>query len=487
MKRQLLILFLCIIGCEIAAQENFIQLKESRNLYAVVQSNAFLDEEQPYIELIFVIDGKSIYYVRNNNGQYEAEVEVKAVVRQNDSIVTQLHYIIGSNLYPDSLLDDKKDFYDIQNIRVPQGNYTIAYELHDRNATGRVLRCTEHLAVQFAHDNISTSTIGLLSSISHDNKGLYHKYGMTFSPIFNQFVDENQSILPFYLEIYHSDKKVGERKSITVRSYIENITDTTVQNPLPTISRSYTTAPVVIYVEQIDITHLPSGNYNVVVDILCEDSLLLTQKAFFFRSNPLINKDIKNTFASKITDSLELFHNVYSLFPIATSMEQSFIDRKIKRMTVNELQQYLYAFWVQRNPYFPEKAWLAYKTRVDYVQSQYGSKIVRGYKTDRGRIYLKYGAPSSIKDHPFEPNTHPYQIWEYYTIDDERNVKFVFWSPASVTNEYELLHSTKRGEYHDQMWQRRLTQKMDPQEDFDDTKAKDVWGGHIDDEWRIEY
>jgi GWxTD domain-containing protein len=454
----------------------------------VVQSNAFLDEGQPYIELVFFVDGKSVYYVLNRDGKYEAEVEVKATIRMKDSTIARLHYIIGSNLYADTLLDNKKDFYDIQNIRVPQGDYTIYYELRDKHGSGRIATSMERFSVQFPDDRISTSNIGLLSSISQDDKGLYHKYGIALTPIFQQYVGEYQSQLPFYVEIYNSHKIVGEGKHFTVRSYLENVTDTTAKEPPITVSQEYATAPVVLYIQQFNIANLPSGNYNVVVDILNEDSLLLTHKAFFFRSNPTMSfREIKNTFASKITDSVELFHNVFSLFPIATPIEQDFIERRIKKMTVNELQQYLYAFWVQRNPYFPEKAWMAYKARVDYAQSQYGSRIVRGYKTDRGRIYLKYGPPSSIKDHPFEPNTYPYQIWEYYTIDDERNVKFVFWSPASVTNEYELLHSTKRGEYHDQMWQRRLTQKMDPQEDFDDTKAKDVWGGRIDDEWRIEY
>jgi GWxTD domain-containing protein len=324
--------------------------------------------------------------------------------------------------------------------------------------------------------------------MSQGDKGLYHKYGMAITPIFKQYVGENQSLLPFYVEIYNSDKIVGGGESFTVRSYLENITDTATKDPKIMVSQQYATASVVLYMQQFNIASLHSGNYNVVVDILKDDSLLLTQKAFFFRSNPAMNfKDVKNTFASKITDSIELYHNVFSLFPVATSIEQDFIDRRIKRMTVSELQQYLYAFWVQRNPYSPEKAWLDYKAKVDYVQSQYGSRIVRGYKTDRGRVFLKYGPPSSIKDHPFDPQTYPYQIWEYYIIDNERNVKFVFWSPAFVTNEYELLHSTKKGEYQDPLWQRRLTQKLDPQDGFDDTKAKNYWGGHIDDEWRIEY
>ena len=86
---------------------------------------------------------------------------------------------------------------------------------------------------------------------------------------------------------------------------------------------------------------------------------------------------------------------------------------------------------------------------VDIVQERFGSVQVKGYRTDRGRVYLQYGQPNDILEIPSDPVTLPYEIWHYYYLDNQSNVKFVFYDPALVGNDYELLHSNKYGEPHD--------------------------------------
>ncbi len=45
------------------------------------------------------------------------------------------------------------------------------------------------------------------------------------------------------------------------------------------------------------------------------------------------------------------------------------------------------------------------------------------------------------------PNSYPYEIWEYYHLaDGEVDKKFVFYDRELVGNNYELLHSDARGE-----------------------------------------
>ena len=50
----------------------------------------------------------------------------------------------------------------------------------------------------------------------------------------------------------------------------------------------------------------------------------------------------------------------------------------------------------------------------------------------------------------------PYQIWQYYVLKNQRNRKFVFYSPHLSTAEYELLHSDAVGEHYNSNWQSKL-------------------------------
>jgi hypothetical protein len=76
-----------------------------------------------------------------------------------------------------------------------------------------------------------------------------------------------------------------------------------------------------------------------------------------------------------------------------------------------------------------------------------------GWRTDRGRVYLLYGEPDHVLRVPSECNSKPYQTWYYYGI--EKGVEFVFVDRLG-NGDYQLVHSTKRGELQDETWQRYL-------------------------------
>ncbi|OPZ67292.1 MAG: hypothetical protein BWY83_02647 [bacterium ADurb.Bin478] len=68
-------------------------------------------------------------------------------------------------------------------------------------------------------------------------------------------------------------------------------------------------------------------------------------------------------------------------------------------------------------------------------------------------IHLRYGKPSDIERHSVGKDTKPYEIWHYENI--ENGVIFVFVDRSGF-NQYELIHSTKRGELYDPNYQRLL-------------------------------
>ena len=78
----------------------------------------------------------------------------------------------------------------------------------------------------------------------------------------------------------------------------------------------------------------------------------------------------------------------------------------------------------------------------------------KGYRTDRGQCYLKYGPPSDIEYHNFDGNTYPYEIWYYNSVPNGQvNVYFVFYNLDRTTKDYRLLHSTVYGEAKFSDWE----------------------------------
>ena len=134
----------------------------------------------------------------------------------------------------------------------------------------------------------------------------------------------------------------------------------------------------------------------------------------------------------------------------------------------------------------PEHAWLVYKEQIKKVQYNFGTRIKKGYQTDRGRVYLEYGPPNTRSQQYSEPNTYPYEIWQYYTLKQtQRNKKFVFYAPDMVTSDFFLLHSDAIGETNNPAWQIVLSGRTQTQRDMQDTQTIHTWGGLSSDYWDL--
>lgn len=454
---------------------------------------------QPYIEFTFVVGGNTVRYVPDGNGHYAAGVEIRVEMQQNDSVVKQLHYILGSDKFADSTREGKPDFADFQNVPLPQGEYFLYFYMKDVNAlpdsTGKVeeLSYIDKITLNFPDDRISTSRISLYRSASKATPdGIFNKYGFNLPPLYSNFVSEKQYTLPFALEVYNTPKILGDRP-LTAKCYIEQAESHLAANPMDILTTTYPPKEVVLVFNEFNVFSLPSGNYFAVVQLMDDrDSLLLVDRVFFQKSNPSIQVDLSDynqidlhgTFVEFDTNRKELIDNVKCLYPISSFSERQFYEERLNKTPTDQLQKYFYNFWLRRNPANPEAAWRNYKKQVDDVQVLFGSKQVKGYLTDRGRVYLQYGKPDEVKDESSDPVTLPYQIWQYYYLNGQSDVKFVFYDPVLTGNDYELLHSTLYGELQNPNWKMLLVRKIQPQQDLYNNEPDDYWGNHMNDYWK---
>ncbi len=135
--------------------------------------------------------------------------------------------------------------------------------------------------------------------------------------------------------------------------------------------------------------------------------------------------------------------------PIITSEE---LKAWNKLRTNEEREQFISEFWHRRdtdtdtddNEYRE-----AYYERVAYANEHFSSGIP-GVKSDRGRIFLKYGKPDEIESHPAggayerqpwegggSTSTYPFERWWYRNLPGRSDVDVEFVDPTG-TGEYRM-------------------------------------------------
>jgi hypothetical protein len=118
------------------------------------------------------------------------------------------------------------------------------------------------------------------------------------------------------------------------------------------------------------------------------------------------------------------------------------------------------------------------------VDHLYSTPNSRGYETDRGRVFLKYGPPNIVSESYNEPAAYPYEIWQYYTLgESQRNKKFVFYTIDIVTNDFQLVHSDAIGETSNYRWQVEIHKRTFDPYNLDRDRYPDAWGSDVNRYW----
>jgi len=115
-----------------------------------------------------------------------------------------------------------------------------------------------------------------------------------------------------------------------------------------------------------------------------------------------------------------------------------------KKLTTNaERDTFIEGFWQRRDP-TPDTAENEYKEehyrRIAYANEHYAAGMP-GWRTDRGRIYIMFGPPTSIDSHPMggpyqrsaeegggQTSTFPFEVWRYRYLEgigQEIEIEFV--------------------------------------------------------------
>jgi len=153
------------------------------------------------------------------------------------------------------------------------------------------------------------------------------------------------------------------------------------------------------------------GVYNLIVTL--NDStgkeFCNTTKSFYshWRGLPTIIKDIDKAIAQ----------TVY----IASPEEMNVME---DGETIQDKTKRFLEFWKKKDPSpnnDENEIFDEYFRRIIFSNENF-SNYIEGWKSDRGMVYTILGPPNNIDRHPFEYDSKPYEVWEYYDL----NRSFVF-------------------------------------------------------------
>jgi len=472
------------------------------NVLAYMTSASFnVPGKGPYYETYLSVIGNSVKFVKNSNGKFQGTVDISIQFMQNGVLKNAQKYSLNSP----ELTDTTKgfpNFIDQQRYPLENGMYDVEITIADKNVSaGKPLVTKMPINIRFPENVISNSDIQLLESYTKAvQPTAITKSGYDLVPYVSTYFPENATKLKFYAEFYNAKKVLGEGQKIILSYFIENYETRTKLTDYSAFSKQNANE-VNIVLAEFNIASLPTGNYNLVIEVRDKDNLLQAeQKCFVQRTNKpaqlsaedLKSIDINNTFVGNYKSLDTLMAYMRCLRPISSSSEISFEENQLKEKNLQLMQQFFYVFWKTRNTQNPEQSWQEYYAEVQKVNKQFGTYGLKGYDTDRGRVYLQYGPPDqrSVSEH--EPSAYPYEIWEYYTLTDKKqiftnpnnkqsNKKFVFYNPDLVSNKFKLIHSTAKGEIYNTNWELLLHKRDTQTNDLDADKAPDHFGGNAND------
>jgi GWxTD domain-containing protein len=430
-------------------------------------SRFYLPGSGPFLETSLTIVGRSLA-AREVKGGKQNSVNVKLEAWGDTGVVRYGNYNLLGPVFAGSVAPT---FIDNQRYMLPAGNYTVKLTLTDNNsAAARPLLIREEVKVDLSEGQLGGSSVYPVESYSRATSlGPLTRSGYDLVPYNVNYYPESNNELSFYFEAYHVNTALGDAQPFVFTWYLEQAENA---NKLSSFGsfRKMQSAAVNPLLASMDISKLGTGNYNLVIELRDAGNGLRLQKKYFFqRLNRRVDivalqkMDELRTVAEYFgrcnnADTLQMF--VECLWPIANGLDKERVINHSVKKDPELMKKFVIDFWERRaaDTANPLKMWGEYYQRVQQAMVLFKCGKQKGYYTERGRVFLQYGPPNQRAQQLNEPNTFPYEIWQYYRITDGvngqfyTNRKFVFVNKNLGDDCFTLVHSDMRGEINNPRW-----------------------------------
>jgi GWxTD domain-containing protein len=420
------------------------------------------DTTSNYVEFYYSFNQASLTVVNTDSADYiQGILHISITDSATGEIVVNNRWLVPNTIRDSS--DFNKSLIGAIGFVIGEGVYYCNLSGADAQDSLKTKTIDGYLRVNpYLKLSTSMSDLQLASNIipqSTNESSIFYKNTYEVTPMPTAIFGENQPVLFYYTELYNLTTE-SVSTNLRMDQLVFNSREQLVINKSKQIDRNVDSR---VEVGSVHVYKLPTDTYTLVctlIDSAADYGVSSTKK--FFVYNP--NVAYADTFTQQTSSVLS------TAFGVMSEEELDDLYSKAKYIALeSEKEQYdllnnlegkrefIFNFWeARKNDALDSEnySYVAYVKRVKVSNVKFGAMGKKGWKTDRGRIYIMYGEPSEIERYPNQVQTRPYEIWSYYDI--EGGVRFVFGDITGF-NDYQLLHSTKRGELLDQYWQRRIT------------------------------
>ena len=420
------------------------------------------DTSSNYVEFYYSFGQRGLAQVKNDSVTLlEGILDIEITDTSTHELIVDREWKINHEIK--DTLDMNKSLVGILNFIIPAGKYVC--EISGRNSKDSTIsrNYKEAITVEpFIDSSFAVSNIQFASKILQDSpnkNSVFYKNSFEIIPLPTSILGENQPVLFHYFELYNLQNiNAGFPLKLNV-SVLDSRRNVHFQKSKE-ISRATDSR---VEVGTVLVNKYPTDTYTIIVSLF--DSLKnysVSSAKKFYVLNPSV--EVNDSVYGEITDVFATQFGAMSEEELDDLFDKSKyiaaggeIDQYNSLNGKEGKQKFILQFWNQRDtePSTPQNEFfMEYLKRVEYSNQHFKALGKKGWRTDRGRVFLKYGEPSEIERFPNQIDTKPYEIWYYNEI--EGGVIFIF---ADLTNfsDYQLIHSTSRGELRDDNWQRRIS------------------------------
>jgi len=419
------------------------------------------DSLSNYVEFYYSFGQLGLTYVDTDTLDFVQgllHIEIKDSTTGNKII--DKHWII-SNEITDTVNSDRS-LIGLVGFVVDKGSYIVNVTGSDANNSLNKKTITEIIIVDpFITQNTTLSDVQLASNImpnSENASSIFYKNTYEVTPLPASVGGEMQPVIFYYIELYNLKARTSD-SDMRFDELIINSRGQLVNSKSKKINKSVDTR---VEVGIVKAHKLPTDTYTLRLNLI--DSVanygVSSAKRFFVYNPSVVPADtfqqtvspvLSTTFGAMSEEELDDLFDKSKYIATVPEMD------KYKALTTEDAKrEFTFNFWKARdeNPSDDRnETYVNYLKRINDSNAKYSALGKKGWRTDRGRVFIIYGEASEIERHPNETDSRPYEIWKYESL--EGGVSFIFGDITGF-NDYQLIHSTKRGELRDDYWQRRI-------------------------------
>jgi GWxTD domain-containing protein len=433
-------------------------------------------------EMYYSFDEDDLKYKLRDNGLI-GELYFNVSIYSNIKLESEKKWVVSHIKNPDSLKTTKL-MVGQKNFELNPGQYKVNIYAQDVNDSTSNLELNFDLIIANpSKENLFGSmSLQIAQLIEEDNnqKGVneaFKKSGFLVMPLPSLiYLSENNNLYS-YLEILSNQAGKGKDKREFNLQY--SLYDSYKNLIKIKEKKVFQTNQIMIDTNQMLIRDVSTGTYYLKATIFAEangrlDSQYVEKKFFIINKNKIANPNDRflesisyerSEFAGLNEEQVKM--EIEQIKPICSFQE---IEQFDKLTSLDGKKRLLYRFWLNRDTdtttIFNEELF-RYRELVKFVDRNFSYGKTRGWQTDRGRVYLKYGKPSEREQHPFFGETRAYESWFYSEIQGGVYFHFV---DMSGNGRYELVHSTAQFEVQYENWYNEYVLKnrtgYDPNDEY---------------------